>query len=225
MSFKRCSKNTRGTSCRLEVELLEDRCVPSGSPVHRGITTTWFYVGEPATAANGFIANVASAWDDLWQQHYGGVDDPVQRSGFFPAGFTPQQNPFYFALPYDDLDNNGVRKPDAVQVIPWARRMHVPPGDSLLKNHWIKITAHGRVAYAQWEDVGPFLDTDAAYVFGGARPSNPDGVHAGLDVSPAVRDFLGLGDVSRTRWQFVNAGQVPPGPWTQIVTTSQVFFA
>jgi hypothetical protein len=153
------------------------------------------------------------------------VDDPVQRSGFFPAGFTPQQNPFYFALPYDDLNNNGARKADAVQVIPWARRMHVPRGDSLLKNHWIKITAHGRVAYAQWEDVGPFLDNDAAYVFGGARPSNPDGVHAGLDVSPAVRDFLGLGDVSRTRWQFVNAAQVPPGPWTQIVTTQQVFFA
>jgi hypothetical protein len=206
------------------VESLEDRCVPSGFPVHRGVTTTWFYVGEPADASNGFIANTASAWDDLWQQHYGGVDSPTQRNGYFPAGFTPQQNPFYFALPYDDLDNNGARKPDAVRVIPWARRTHVPRGDSLLKNHWIKVTAHGRTAYAQWEDVGPFLDTDAAYVFGTAPPSNPDGVHAGLDVSPAVRDYLGLGDVSRTRWQFVNAAQVPPGPWTQVVTTSQVFF-
>jgi hypothetical protein len=224
MNRKRSGKNTCGRSCRPEVELLEDRCVPSGSGVHRGITTTWFYVGEPATPANGFIANAASAWDDLWQQHYGGVDDPVQRSGFFPARFTPQENPFYFALPYDDLGNNGARKAGAAQVIPWARRTHVPPGGSLLKNHWIKITAHGRVAYAQWEDVGPFLDNDAAYVFGGARPGNTAGAHAGLDVSPGVRDFLGLGDVSRTRWQFVNAGQVPPGPWAQIVTTSQVFF-
>jgi hypothetical protein len=39
-----------------------------------------------------------------------------------------------------------------------------------------------------------------------------------------VRDYLGLGDVSRTRWQFVNTARVPPGPWTQIVTTSQVTF-
>jgi hypothetical protein len=200
--------------------MLEDRCVPSVFPVHRHITTTFFWVGEPAGPANGGIANVASAWDDLWEQHYGGVDDPAHRNGFFPAGFVPQQNPFYFALPYDDLNNNGVRKANARQVIPRALQTPVPRGDSLLKNQWIQITANGRVAYAQWD----FLQDDAAYVFGGAPPSNPDGVHAGLDVSPAVHDFLGLGDVSHTRWRFVKAAQVPPGPWTQIVTTSQVFF-
>jgi hypothetical protein len=220
MNSKRC-----GTSCRPEVELLEDRCVPSDFPVHRNIITTFFWVGEPGDAANGFIPNAASAWDDRWQQHYGAVDDPFHRNDFFPAGFTPQENPFYFALPYDDLDNNGVRKANAVAVIPWARHTHVPRGDSLLKNQWVKITAHGRVAYAQWEDVGPFLDNDAAYVFGSAPPGNTDGVHAGLDVSPAVHDFLGLGDVSRTKWQFVPASRVPDGPWKQIVTTSQVFFA
>src|SRR5262249_32908549 len=131
---------------------------------------------------------------------------------------------FYFALPFNDLDTNGVRKAAAPQIIPWARRTHVARGDSWLMNHWIKIVAHGRAAYAQWEDVGPFLENDAAYVFGSARPSNLDGVGAGLDVSPAVHDFLGLGDVSKTRWQFVSAAQVPPGPWKQVVTTSHVFF-
>jgi hypothetical protein len=206
------------------IEVLEDRCVPSNFALHRHVTTTWFYAGEPADAANGFIANTASAWDDLWARHFGGVDDPAHRNGFFPAGFVPQQNPFYFALPCDDLNNQGVRKASARRVIPWARLTHVAPGDSLLKNQWIQIRAHGKVAYAQWEDVGPFLTDDAAYVFGNAPPANTDGVHAGLDVSPATRDYLGLGDVSRVSWHFVHPGQVPAGPWTQVVTASQVFF-
>jgi hypothetical protein len=224
MPLGRHTRQPRRQRCRPEVESLEDRCVPSGFPLHRHITTTFFYVGEPATAANGFIPNVRSAWDDFWQQHYGGVDDPVHRNGFLPAGFLPGQNPFYFALPYDDLNDQGVRKANARRVIPWARTTHVPPGDSLVKNRWILIQAHGKVAYAQWEDVGPFLTDDTAYVFGNAPPANTDGVHSGLDVSPAVRDFLGLADVDHTRWRFVNAGQVPGGPWQQIVTTSQVTF-
>ena len=36
---------------------------------------------------------------------------------------------------------------------------------------------------------------------------------AGLDVSPAVRDYLGLGPTSLTDWQFVEVRDVPPGPW------------
>jgi hypothetical protein len=44
-------------------------------------------------------------------------------------------------------------------------------------------------------------------------------------VSPAVRDLLGLTHVAHTRWRFVNAGQVPAGPWTQVVTMDHVFFA
>ena len=216
--------SARARRYRPGVEVLEDRCVPSGLPLHRHVTTTFFYVGEPATAANGFIANVQSAWDSRWEEHYGGVDDPAHRSGFFPAGFVPHENPFYFALPYDDLTDQGTRRPGALRVIPWARHTHVGPGQSLLKNHWIQIRAHGKVAYAQWEDVGPFRQDDAAYVFGGARPANPDGVHAGLDVSSAVHDFLGLGDVSHVSWRFVNDNQVPDGPWKQVVTTSGVFF-
>ena len=35
----------------------------------------------------------------------------------------------------------------------------------------------------------------------------------GLDVSPAVRDYLGLGATSLTDWQFVEVRDVPPGPW------------
>ena len=36
---------------------------------------------------------------------------------------------------------------------------------------------------------------------------------AGLDVSPAVRDYLGLRTDVLTDWQFVEVRDVPPGPW------------
>jgi hypothetical protein len=34
-----------------------------------------------------------------------------------------------------------------------------------------------------------------------------------LDVSPAVRDYLGLAPTDVTDWQFVEVRDVPPGPW------------
>ena len=63
----------RGTSRRPAVEPLEDRCVPSGFPVHRHITTTWFYVGESADAANGFIANYALFQDRFFRNANGDI--------------------------------------------------------------------------------------------------------------------------------------------------------
>jgi hypothetical protein len=61
--------------------------------------TTMFWVGEPSGKENKFIPNTCSYWDDNWQEHFGGIDDPLHRNGFYPAAFTPKQNPFYFALP------------------------------------------------------------------------------------------------------------------------------
>ena len=37
---------------------------------------------------------------------------------------------------------------------------------------------------------------------------------AGLDVSPAVRDYLGMNDTDVTDWKFVDFAEVPNGPWT-----------
>ncbi|MEI7835181.1 MAG: hypothetical protein WCK05_02070, partial [Planctomycetota bacterium] len=59
-------------------------------------------------------------------------------------------------------------------------------------------------------------------VFGPATPRNPSNQQAGLDVSPAVRDYLALGGMDKVDWQFVEAADVPPGPWKDIVTTSQI---
>ena len=192
---------------------------PPAYPVHRNITATTFWVGEPSDADNGHIANDASAWDDRWQQHFGGVDDPGKRSGWRPAGFVPGENPFYVALPYDDLDNTDRAKASAA-AIPWAG----PPvaGQSVVKNRWVRIDVGGRTAYAQWEDVGPFSEDDFAYVFGRAAPKSHANESAGIDLSPAVQDSLGLDGESPVAWRFVDRADVPPGPWLDTVTTSGV---
>ena len=189
-------------------------------PLHTNITTTVFWVGEESSIENKFIANKASAWDDNWMCDYGGVDDPDSRNGYFPSSFTPLENPFYFALPYDDLDENGSRKNEATHIIPWSTGEN-NNSVSILKNRWIKIIKDGKTAYAQWEDVGPIYDNDSHYVFGYAKPSSTFNNNAGLDVSPAVRDYLGLNGEEMTSWQFVDAKNVPDGPWKQIITTSQ----
>ena len=75
--------------------------------LHKNIVATMFWVGEPSGSDNAYIANDASAWDDEWQKDYGGVDDPNTRDGYYPAGFVPKENPFYFASPFNDFDENG----------------------------------------------------------------------------------------------------------------------
>ena len=193
--------------------------------IHANITTTIFWVGEESDASNAFISNFPNAWDSRWLLHYGGIDQQGPRSGYLPALFTPKENPFYFALPYNDFDANGVRKANAASIVPWAHDKVWGPNESMVKNHWIKVTgADGKVAYAQWEDAGPLGEDDVAYVFGNAQPSNVFNAHAGLDLSPAMQTYLGLGDIGKTSWQFVDAAAVPDGPWKKTVTTSQLDF-
>ncbi len=188
-------------------------------PIHRNVKTTWFYVGEPATEDNRYIPNTSSAWDDIWLWHYGGVDDPNRRKGYLPADFTPSENPFYFALPFNDLDGEGKLK-EISKRVPWFSQEEFKKTGSILKNRWIKIKKGEKVAYAQWEDVGPFGEDDFNYVFGSSPPLNS----VGLDVSPAVRDYLGLKDVDFVDWQFVDEDEVPPGPWKEKVTKTPVTF-
>lgn len=193
-------------------------------PHHENVSTTIFWIGEPPTPDNGFIANTASAWDELWLAHYGGPDAPWPRWRHGPAwsaAAPPRENPFYAALPYNDIGEDGARKSDADEVVPWAHERAWGDDESMVKNRWLRIEANGRVAYAQWEDAGPFGEDDAAYVFGSAPPANPENEHAGLDVSPAVRDALGLPDgIGRASWRFVDDADVPAGPWREVVTTS-----
>jgi hypothetical protein len=180
-------------------------------PWHTQIVTTIFWIGE-SPSGNNPVPNRSSAWDSNWARNYGGSDDPGVRNGFIPAKFVPRQNPFYVALPYNDV-SGGRTKSDASKIIPWFQQSFVQSGQTVLKGRWISIRHGNRICYAQWEDVGPFRSDHAEYVFGVDRPRANLNRGAGLDVSPAVRDYLKLGSTDVTDWRFVDFEEVQPGPW------------
>jgi hypothetical protein len=184
-------------------------------PWKKEIVTTVFWIGE-APSANNPVPNRSSSWDKEWSKNYGGFDDPnpAHRSEYIPAKFTPRQNPFYCALPYNDKASTGHR-PEAPQVVPWFKDAYQGPGVSVCKGRWIEIRKGDRVVYAQWEDAGPFRTDHWQYVFGNERPKPNLNKGAGLDVSPAVRDFLALKETDVTDWKFVEFSEVPRGPWAK----------
>lgn len=187
-------------------------------PLHTNIKTTYFWAGEAASADNDFIQNIESAWQSNWAAYFGGEDNPSNRCGYRPCAFAPRENAFYFALPFGDFTDSGPKS--NLSIVPWynaAAQARLNSGQSILKNRWIQINLGSKTAYAQWEDVGPFNDDDGAYVFGTAAPRSS---RAGLDVSPAVRDYLGMGGSASTSWRFVTDAEVPAGPWKTTITTS-----
>ena len=127
------------------------------------------------------------------------------------------------ALPFNDL----AYRDKAQKWLPkgWAR----PPKDgkpvSACQDRWVVIkNAQGNVCYAQWEDVGPARYDHAEYVFGGARPG--PGATAGINVSPAVAQYLQFGDKANvTSWRFVDARDVPPGIWLKYEEEAIIYSA
>ena len=100
-------------------------------PWKSNIVTTIFWIGEKPSGNNP-VPNRTSSWDHEWTKNYGGVDDPspARRSNYMPVNFTPKQNPFYCALPYNDKAREGHR-PEASRVVPWfmkrTRARRFPP--------------------------------------------------------------------------------------------------
>ena len=187
-------------------------------PWHFDITATYFFIGERATRRNP-VPNTASSWDSAWDDNYGGYDDPDPRHRdpvtYAPKAFTPQLNPFYVALPYNDIQRGGP-KPEAASVIPWYRRDKEGKYESVCRGTWVQIYYKGRYCFAQWEDCGPFVTDDWEYVFKGKRPRNRANNGAGIDISPAVRDYLGIkGGSAVVHWRFVDFSLVPGGPWAK----------
>jgi len=180
------------------------------------IVTTIFWIGEQPSGNNP-VPNHTSSWDKQWTRNYGGFDDPnpAHRSNYIPVKFTPRQNPFYCALPYNDKARTGHR-PEAPRVVPWFNEAYQGPAASTCKDRWVAIRKGNRTAYAQWEDAGPFRTDHWQYVFGNERPKSNLNRGAGLDVSPAVRDYLGLRQTDVTDWRFVTFGDVPRGPWSAL---------
>ena len=182
-------------------------------PWKNNIVTTVFWVGEQPTQNNP-VPNCKSSWDVNWAKNFGGYDnpDPRARRGYIAARFIPRQNPFYIALPYNDV-TKGNTKPEAPRVIPWFRESFVKAGRTVLKGRWVVVRHRGREAYGQWEDCGPFRTDHWQYVFGNQRPMPNLNQGAGLDVSPAIRDYLGLKGKDVCDWRFVEFSEIPRGPW------------
>lgn len=181
-------------------------------PWKKNILTTVFWIGE-SPSQNNPVPNHKSSWDSKWEANYGGYDNPKPetRIGYRPAGFLPRQNPFYIALPYNDITPTGT-KPEAPAVIPWFQKEFKRDGGTVLKGRWVAVHYKGRICYAQWEDCGPKSTENWRYVFGHNRPAHTE---PGLDVSPAVRDYLGADPKDYTDWKFVELYEVPHGPWTK----------
>ena len=182
-------------------------------PWKTNIVTTIFWIGE-TPSGNNPVPNHKSSWDANWTSNYGGFDTPdaSARRNYIPVNFVPRQNPFYCALPYNDV-THGQTKPEAALVIPWFRQSFTQQGHSFCKDRWLAIRKGNRTCYAQWEDCGPFRTDHFQYVFQNERPKPNLNRGAGLDVSPAVRDYLGLAPTDVTDWQFVDVRDIPPGPW------------
>jgi hypothetical protein len=191
-------------------------------PIHKNIIATVFWVGEGESDENEYISNADSAWDDKWLEHFGGVDEPTNRLDFKPAKFEPKENFFYFALPYNDFYDNGSRKAEAYSVVYWSAERNWSDNESMLKNRWIKISRNNKTAYAQWEDAGPFLYDDYKYVFGNEKPQNKILEKAGIDLSPAIAEYLEIEGSGLVNWSFVDYSDVPNGPWKEIVTTRNI---
>lgn len=182
------------------------------TPWKRNVMATVFWIGELPTQNNP-TPNVKSAWDQNWQGSFGGVDHPDQRDGYAPAGFVPRLNPFYIALPYNDIGPDGRHRPEASEVIPWFWQSYRGDNVSVCKGRWLAIHHRGRVCYAQWEDVGPFEVDHFQYVFGSEPPRPNRNRAAGIDLSPAVRDYLEFRSGDPVEWRFIEEYEVPTGPW------------
>lgn len=188
----------------------------------KNITATVFWVGEKACKANP-VHNKSSSWDVNWVVSYGGVDTPQKRKGLLPRYFKPKMNPFYIALPYNDIAPKGVgHKPEAAKVIWWYEDEYVSRYRSVCKGKWIAIEYNGKTCYAQWEDCGPFVTNDWEYVFQGKQPKKNRNDSAGIDLSPAIRDYLKLRSGHKVAWKFVDEHEVKTGPWSKWLVDNSI---
>jgi len=178
-------------------------------PIHKYIRAVRFYIGEEADHSNDFDDTLSSAWIKNWVKTFGGIDRGSLNR------FEANENLYYVALPYNDLDENSERKASAVNI-PWNDGTQ--NSDSLVKDRWVKLTYRDTTCYAQWEDVGPTNTDDFDYVFNNTRPSTLMRNKSGISLSPATWACLGLEDYPVLHWQFIDAEDVPYGRWTRTIT-------
>jgi hypothetical protein len=222
--------------CRSPIKHYNIPIINAGTRPKSAIAST-FYIHEPAGSSNAGISNVPTAWDDLASKDYGvpdgwgpinGVSGPTfKRRGLCPAAGIPKEGLAYVAIQVVDHDGRIYKKAFpwvkyAARFLPQLRKFkdgHFADWQSPFKNLWVEVHYHGLVAYGQVEDTGPskFTDGRAAdfpYVFGRARHTkNRYGLHAGIDLSPALTDYLGTDGGARVTWRIIPSDLVPNGWW------------
>ena len=166
-----------------------------------------FWIWEEANSSNAYITNDVSAWDVKWVKH---LNDWIE-------------NKFYFALPYNDFNNNWRRK-DNSKDIPWYWVKNWERYESIVKNRWVKITYKWKTVFAQWEDVWPLNTNDVDYVFWNKASKNTFWLKAGIDLSPSTSDYLWINSSWYVDWNFVPDYCVLEWPWTKTITTTDVIW-
>lgn len=226
-------------------EIFNER-VSDGSQVCSTYDKDWAYdysnintykIPETSIACPG---SIAGGCDGVWEHNNGiktcSTELRSKDNDYFPTKIIPKENPFYVALPYDDVnDEKGFD--ERCKNIPWAFDHEysghcTDPHFSYLKNRWVEIIGpHNATCFGQIEDAGPSHDElyhDASYVFGNtnAQPVQQYFNNAGLDMSPALTSCVGFADIDgegeRVKWRFVQNKDVLDGPWKHIITTRQV---
>jgi hypothetical protein len=171
-------------------------------PWKLSITATCFWAGESAESGGG-VSNYKSAWDSSWSSH------------------APYQNRFYVALPYNDVEGAHT-KAEAVRI-PWYGAAFVRDGQSIIKDRWVIVRHGGKICYCQVEDCGPFRTDSFNYCFGPDRPSPNRNQNAGIDLSLAARDYLGMSGMDTVDWRWCDEREVPrSGPWTMRADNNRV---
>jgi len=183
-------------------------------PWKSNVPASVFWIGENDSKA--------SAWAAQWVRENGGVDSPTDRNGYAAGNHASRANPFYVALPFNDLAHPGL----AQKWLPkgWARAAKDGQPLSACKDRWVELkNGRGDVCYAQWEDAGPKTD-EAEYVFGEAAAPKAGG--PGIEVSPAVGEYLGSGEQNATlSWRFTDDADVRPGAWMKLDEQAVIYTA
>jgi hypothetical protein len=198
------------------------RNVPTHTyPWKTGIATNVFVLGDVSSAER---------WDTHWVRDNGGNDTVYEMSGYGSMSHASTLNPFYVALPFNDLAH-----PEAARKwLPagWTSAAKPDSGNSgkpvsSCQDRWIEIkNQEGRVCFAQWEAAAPAPADDAPYVFGENVAVQPR-EKIGLRISPAVAKYLGVDPESGclTSWRFVDDAAVQPGMWLRYDEQAILFTA
>jgi hypothetical protein len=188
------------------------------------VIATIFWLGEKPSADNGYITNTETEWDPDPVAHFGGYDDPNNRTARgLPVGFTPLHNPLYCALPVSEYDSKGNLVNEARSRSPWADQA-LEANQSLLKGRWIRVEKGGHVIFCQWLDSGPYVENDYDYVYGTAPPSNNIGEKAGIDLSPTAAFILGVNGSGTISWRFADPTEAAQttGIWNDYLAINNI---